>query len=60
MTNSESVSNEHHLSSDTHRRVARSTTLNRKYVRRPSAVRHAEITSTAKKQADALKRRQAH
>ena len=59
MTNSEPVSNGHHLSSDSHRRVSHSTTLNRKYVKRPTAMHHPQITSTAKKHTEALQRRQA-
>ena len=44
-------------SSASHRRIQRSTTLNRKYVKRPEKV--AAIDSVAKRHADDLKRRQA-
>ena len=44
-------------SSASHRRVQRSTTLNRKYVKKPSKV--ATINSVAKRRAEDLKRRQA-
>lgn len=44
-------------SSVSHRRVQRSTTLNRKYVKKPEKV--AAIDSVAKRRADDLKRRQA-
>ncbi|MBR3595321.1 DUF4367 domain-containing protein [Candidatus Saccharibacteria bacterium] len=44
-------------SSASHRRVQRSTTLNRKYVKKPEKV--AAVDSVAKRRADDLKRRQA-
>lgn len=68
MTNSESIEKRHNSSSSTHRRTQSSTTLNRKYVRRPGSVRQSvaaesaishNITSTAKRQTSDLKRRQA-
>lgn len=58
MSNSESNLSEHHSSAETHRRMQNSSTLNRRYVRRPGLMRDVPITSTAKRQADDLKRRQ--
>ena len=57
MDNDQSVSRSSISSSASHRRTQRSTTLNRKYVKKPEKV--AAIDSVAKRRADDLKRRQA-
>ena len=57
MDNDQSVNRTIISSSASHRRTQRSTTLNRKYVKKPEKV--AAIDSVAKRHADDLKRRQA-
>ncbi|MBR3319340.1 DUF4367 domain-containing protein [Candidatus Saccharibacteria bacterium] len=57
MDKDQSVNRTSISSSASHRRTQRSTTLNRKYVKRPEKV--AAIDSVAKRHADDLKRRQA-
>ena len=57
MDKDQSVNRTSITSSASHHRVQRSTTLNRKYVKRPEKV--AAIDSVAKRRADVLKRRQA-
>jgi len=57
MENDKPVDHTSVSSSASHRRVQRSTTLNRKYVKKPEKV--AAVDSVAKRRADDLKRRQA-
>lgn len=58
MKDSESATKRHYSSSDTHRRVQASTTLNRKYVRRPTSLRETpKISSISTHQAEVMERR---